>query len=407
MSRKRQRQRPSPVTAQRDTPRAFRVVSQAGCAITAAAGGQLPSFAGTAYTGQPMRPEGWWRDVVIDLAGVRVPSQHRPALRQHDHEQIVGHTTEVKVDKGGIHVQGVFSGEDEHRNKVIVPAKNGFQWQLSVGANPVRTEQLEAGEETQVNGRAVVGPLTISRETEIGEISFVPLGADGDTSVSVAAQRGTGMNHWHQALKELSAELRAKGAKCFTDAEVDNMTGDDARKHLKKHMEVARAGKDGDDDEDDEDEEGGKAEAQKGILKFRAEADKVLEDLRVKAAAEEQRHGAIRAAARKHGVTEVEVDGKKVGLVAHAIAQGWSRGEGRAGGAPRRPARGRRRPARRPGLLTSTPQASEAVLEAAVLQAARHQFRLDHDDFYCEPTPDGQGSVRRVPAHVQARRSAS
>jgi hypothetical protein len=330
---------------------------------------------------------------------VRVPSQHRPALRQHDHEQIVGHTTEVKVDKGGIHVQGVFSGEDEHRNKVIVPAKNGFQWQLSVGANPVRTEQLEAGEETQVNGRAVVGPLTISRETEIGEISFVPLGADGDTSVSVAAQRGTGMNHWHQALKELSAELRAKGAKCFTDAEVDNMTGDDARKHLKKHMEVARAGKDGDDDEDDEDEEGGKAEAQKGILKFRAEADKVLEDLRVKAAAEEQRHGAIRAAARKHGVTEV----------AWSPTPSRTAGprEGRAGRPARRPARPRRRPARRPGLRPSTPRRSARRSSRRPSCRRRGTSTASSTTTSTEPTPTARAACAACRSTSRPRRSAS
>ena len=54
----------------------------------------------------------------------------------------------------------------------------------------MRTEFLEAGEDAEVNGRTVTGPLTVSRETDLGEISFVPLGADGNTSVSVAARQG-------------------------------------------------------------------------------------------------------------------------------------------------------------------------------------------------------------------------
>jgi HK97 family phage prohead protease len=157
--------------------------------IRAKSGGNtLGTFEGNAYTGAPMKPGGWYQPVVIDLAGVRIPSQHRPVLRQHDHQQIVGHTTSVKATRKGLMVAGTFSGERKHRDSVVVPARNGFQWQLSVGAEPIRTEQLHEGETTTVNGREVVGPMMISRETELGEISFVPLGADGQTSVSIAAQ---------------------------------------------------------------------------------------------------------------------------------------------------------------------------------------------------------------------------
>jgi phage head maturation protease len=147
----------------------------------------LGTFEGNAYTGAPMKPGGWWQPVIIDLDGVKIPSQHRPVLRQHDHQVIVGHTTEVKATRKGLMVAGVFSGEQKHRDSVTIPARNGFQWQLSVGADPARVEHLEAGETAVVNGREVVGPMTISRETELGEISFVPLGADGGTSVSIAA----------------------------------------------------------------------------------------------------------------------------------------------------------------------------------------------------------------------------
>ncbi len=165
-------------------------IRAAAATIRAASGkSKLPTFSGTAYTGAPMRPEGWWQPVIVDLAGVRIPSQHRPVLRQHDHEQVLGHTTRVKVHpKRGVEIEGVFSGESHHVAKVVEPARNGFLWQLSIGANPTRTEHLEAGETTIINGREVTGPLTISRETEIGEISFVPIGADQETSAHVVAQ---------------------------------------------------------------------------------------------------------------------------------------------------------------------------------------------------------------------------
>ncbi|WP_439631464.1 HK97 family phage prohead protease [Gemmata sp.] len=166
----------------------FRVAG-ARAAITAAPdGAKLATFTGVAYTGAPMQPGGWYGQIILDLDGIVVPKQQRPALRQHDHEKIVGHTTAVKVTPDGIKVTGVFSGQDSpHAREIIALAKNGFEWQMSVGANPLRTEFLESGETAEVNGREITGPITISRETELGEVSFVPLGADGDTSADVTA----------------------------------------------------------------------------------------------------------------------------------------------------------------------------------------------------------------------------
>ena len=71
----------------RDLPRAFTTSGGGACRLEAGEG-KLPSFRGNAYTGAPMRPGGWWGKVIIDLAGVKVPSQNRPVLRQHDHEAI-------------------------------------------------------------------------------------------------------------------------------------------------------------------------------------------------------------------------------------------------------------------------------------------------------------------------------
>jgi hypothetical protein len=170
----------------------LRLLDAAGsCRISAAAKGKLPSFEGIAYTGTVIEPAGYFGRVVVDLDGLKVPQQHRPVLRQHDHEQIVGHTTEVKAGKDGLRVAGVFSGEEQHRKKVVEPAKNGFRWQLSIGGDPQRIERLEEGAKAKVNGREVTGPCDIAREFTLKEISFVALGADGDTSADIAAQHGT------------------------------------------------------------------------------------------------------------------------------------------------------------------------------------------------------------------------
>ncbi|HZZ77456.1 MAG TPA: hypothetical protein VFE62_02995, partial [Gemmataceae bacterium] len=179
--------------------------------IHAAKGGGLPTFEGLAYTGVDMQPMGWGGRVVIDLAGVVIPNQHRPVLRQHDPEKIAGHTTKVDVHRTkGITVAGVFSGQPEHVNAVVVPAKNGFQWQMSIGADPLEISYLDAGKETKVNGRTVAGPLAISRRTVLGEVSFVPLGADGATSAYVNAK------HAHKLL------AAATPAQCWSIGERDD-----------------------------------------------------------------------------------------------------------------------------------------------------------------------------------------
>lgn len=374
---------------------------------------KLGTFEGNAYTGAAMRPDGWWRPIVVDLAGVRVPSQHRPVLRQHDPEQIVGHTETVTVtpdgpDKG-IKIAGVFSGEKQHTDKVTVPGKNGFQWQLSIGATPVRVEELAAGKTAVVNGVEFTGPLDISRETDLGEISFVPLGADGNTSATVQASKGRLKDMFKAALLLAKCQGNVKAAK-YSDDEIDKMSDDEAKAALKKCM-----ADDGKEPDGDEAKAKAKAKAEDGEKKTEGEDDEKKTEAaaaaRIKArrkaeADEERRCDAIRAHAKQYGVTTITAaDGKtKVSFVAHAIENGWTEDKVKAEVMQIALDRVRsERPTSGPLVYsTSSPEVSEAVLEAAVLHAARHQFKLNDDDFYTQPTPDGKGTMRRMPAYVEA-----
>lgn len=349
-------------------------------------GAKLGTFQGNAYTGAAMRPEGWWRPIVVDLAGVRAASQHRPVLRQHDHNQIVGHTDSVKVSDKGIEIAGVFSGEKQHTDKVTVPAKNGFQWQLSIGATPIRTEELESGKTAVVNGREVTGPLTISRETELGEISFVPLGADGDTSATVNASKGKQV--MFKAALLMALLNRVKAAMKYSEDEIDKMSEEEAKAAFKKCQAegeddaTAKAKAKAAEDErakakaSDEGDEDKKAEA---AAKARIAAARKAE------ADEIERCAAVRASAKKHGVETITVGGKPVNFVAHGIKEGWS--EDKAELEAMRA--GRPTDAGGPRFYSpSAPEASEAVLECAVMQAAGGQFQLFDDEFFTKETPD-------------------
>ena len=150
-------------------------------------GGKLRKFTMNAYTGGAMNLSGFYSPVVVDLAGVSVPSQTRPILKDHSTENIVGHTDKIDVTAKTLKVSGVISGVGEAAQEVTALAANGFPWQASIGASVQKMEHIEAGSKVQVNGRTFHGPVSIARATTLGEVSFVAIGADPNSSASVAA----------------------------------------------------------------------------------------------------------------------------------------------------------------------------------------------------------------------------
>jgi hypothetical protein len=147
---------------------------------------KLKRFKGIAYTGGEIRPAGFYSRIVVDLSGLKVPSQKRPILLNHDTGKIVGHSDSVTVD-GKIAVEGVISGVGDAAAEVVGSSANGFPWQMSIGASLDRVISVDEGEKVEVNGRTFTGPILVARKTTLGEVSFVPIGADGKTSAKVAA----------------------------------------------------------------------------------------------------------------------------------------------------------------------------------------------------------------------------
>ena len=158
------------------------------------AGTTLPRFRMVAYTGGPMRISGWRFPVVLDLAGLAIPSQARPIRFSHDPLSGVGHTDDIRIEQGQLIATGVVSRETPTAREVVASSKNGFPWQASVGTSVDEFEFVKEGQQVIVNGRQQSGPVNVVRKSTLGEISFVDLGADGATSASVAAgatpQRG-------------------------------------------------------------------------------------------------------------------------------------------------------------------------------------------------------------------------
>lgn len=182
-----------PVTIRLASPLVARFAAETTVELKAAEGEvKRPSFSMVAYTGAPVVVGGFYAPVVLDLSGMRVASQEIPILFAHDMERIVGQSDSVKIDGTGVRLTGVVTGDNADAAEVTSQARNGFKWRASVGASVLRREFVEAGKKVTVNGRELSGPIIVSRETELLEVSFVAIGADNATSAAVAASRSLG-----------------------------------------------------------------------------------------------------------------------------------------------------------------------------------------------------------------------
>lgn len=232
-----------------------------------------------AYTGGQMRINGWYRPVIVDLAGLQIAGRARPILKGHDSGRVVGHSTKIWVEGTNLRIDWVVSGTGADAREVVDNSANGFEWQASVGVWPDSVEEVKQGASAQANGRTFQGPVTIVRKGLLRESSVVALGADGDTSTSIAARLNNGdiemdFNEW----------LKASGF------EPDKIT-DVQRTALQAAFDALEAsGADGKDE--------GQADAGT-VAKIRADA-----------AAEVKRIAAVTAAAKTHtDILEKAVEG--------------------------------------------------------------------------------------------------
>ncbi len=179
--------------------------------IFAAAGDDAakpPRFAMVAYTGGAMVLNRFDVPVVLDMQGGAIPDSV-PILLNHDLTAVVGHGDKVEAGPAVLKVTGVVSGASPAALEVVAASRNGFPWKASVGARPDKLEFVGLGVSAQANGKTFKGPLYVARKWTLGEISFVPVAADGRTSVKIAAtaaadnlnRKGPTMDKFHEWLQ--------------------------------------------------------------------------------------------------------------------------------------------------------------------------------------------------------------
>ncbi|NRA36895.1 MAG: hypothetical protein HRU15_02040, partial [Planctomycetes bacterium] len=148
---------------------------------------KLRNFSMVAYTGAAMQVFGWDAPVVVDLEGLQVTAKARPILKDHNPSVVIGHTSSVRASNGQLLVDGIISGAGRSAKELVATADNGFPWQASIGASISAAVYVPTSKTAFVNGQEFTGPLYIARQSQLGEVSFVALGADDNTETHIAA----------------------------------------------------------------------------------------------------------------------------------------------------------------------------------------------------------------------------
>jgi hypothetical protein len=148
----------------------------------------VPKISMNAYNGGKMNPMGFsGTPVVIDLAGMSIPSNSIPIRLEHSRDQGVGHLNSFTNDGKTLMCSGLISRDTVYAADVVNSAKNGFPWQASVGCSINEIVYVPETGSAKINGQTFAGPLYIAAKTTLMEVSLTELGADPTTSATIAA----------------------------------------------------------------------------------------------------------------------------------------------------------------------------------------------------------------------------
>lgn len=160
--------------------------------------GKSGKFRGVLNTGTPVKR--WYGTLLFDMGGIELPSTGKslPLLLNHGMGDTpysfastgwpnIGVLETVKLEGRNLVVTGKLLS-NETATKVKNDAADGFPWEMSMGVDIKSIERVETGQETEVNGETVTGPVFVVRRAKLREGSIVQQGADPNTSVEMLSR---------------------------------------------------------------------------------------------------------------------------------------------------------------------------------------------------------------------------
>ncbi len=180
-----------------------------------------------AYSGGLMNVSGFG-PLVIDVEGIE-SAERVPLLADHENRlgAVLGSGTPARGE-GRLAVDGTLSRTNELALRVIDLHREGVPLQASVGAEPLEMERIAKGRQVVVNGRTIraeAGSFLLVRRARLKHVAIVPNGADGGTSVNIAAQSASSQEthdmefaHWLEAQGFAADALDERQAACLRAA---------------------------------------------------------------------------------------------------------------------------------------------------------------------------------------------
>ncbi len=135
---------------------------------------------GVAYSGDAIFDQ-YWGQIIFDLSSIESKDKV-PVLMHHDPQQIVGFGHLEITDSLKIKGQLVSTNEADYVKKL---SSEGFPWQMSVHIEPKEISEIFPDQKETINGREIIGPAVVFKNSLIREVSFTPTPVDVNTPASV------------------------------------------------------------------------------------------------------------------------------------------------------------------------------------------------------------------------------
>lgn len=194
-------------------PSEMQLVGPVELTIEAAAadGTEKPALVNVAAYGGGLMTVAGFGPVVLDVEGIE-SLERVPLLADHENriEAVLGSGLPVRGD-GRLAINGTLSRNSDRARRVIDLHRDGVPLQASVGAEPLETERITKGRQIVVNGRTIRAEgasFLLVRRSRLKHVAIVANGADGSTSVSIAAQAASQSKEFDM---EFATWLEAQG----------------------------------------------------------------------------------------------------------------------------------------------------------------------------------------------------
>lgn len=141
----------------------------------------------TARSGDPIDHPYWGR-VVHDFNGMVLNKNRLPIDWNHE-DEILGFLNHFDSSSGDLVCSGALTPfkADDRASEIIFKMKSGVPYESSInfGGDGIIVEEVPEATQVSINGRELIGPLTVIRQFPLRGVAICPYGADANTPAAL------------------------------------------------------------------------------------------------------------------------------------------------------------------------------------------------------------------------------